>query len=432
MLSKRLIGLVSAAALLSTTQGAMADTTLTMWTFLDPAKTGGRDVALKEMIDRFEQAEPGVSVRVEPQVWTTLAEKFVLSSNAGNAPDISWVNAENLGLILNTDAAGDLSPIVAGWSDERREDMTLPGALDAVTVDGEIRAMPLMAITWVLMYRADLFEQAGLDPAMLATWDGVTEAAKALTRDTSGDGRPDVWGIGLGLATERFSATPAPLRTIGALGGLFDPTDCRPAFAGPEAEAALTMQAEWITVHEVTPREALSMTSDDAIDQFAAGRYAMMIIANSRFEQIQRTAVGWEPSALAIAPIPGIEAGKPGPAVITGWYAVVSAKSPRIDAARAFVEQMAGPDGMALWNLPGGQVPMLHSVAARAEMAEPQHAHLGKVSRLFAETGSFMPGRCNWSRTLADFNLATQQVVLGQRSPAEALAEAERATWDRQ
>ena len=27
-----------------------------------------------------------------------------------------------------------------------------------------------------------------------------------------------------------------------------------------------------------------------------------------------------------------------------------------------------------------------------------------------------MPAACNWTRTLADFNLATQQVVLGQRN----------------
>ncbi|MBL8654528.1 MAG: sugar ABC transporter substrate-binding protein, partial [Alphaproteobacteria bacterium] len=81
---------------------AQAPTTVTMWTFLDTTKPGGRETALKQMVDSFEAKNPNVKIRVEPQVWTTLAEKFVLGHNTRNAPDIGWVNAENLGLILNT------------------------------------------------------------------------------------------------------------------------------------------------------------------------------------------------------------------------------------------------------------------------------------------------------------------------------------------
>jgi len=136
--------------------------TVTMWTFLDPAKPGGRESALKAMIEDFEKSNPGIRIKVEPQVWTTLGEKFVLGSNAGNAPDISWINAENLGLILNTDAAADLGPgITSKWDAARKADMLLPRALESVTVDGKVLAMPLMSITWVMMYRKDLFGRRG-------------------------------------------------------------------------------------------------------------------------------------------------------------------------------------------------------------------------------------------------------------------------------
>lgn len=428
-----LVRLGVAALVLAIAAGvAVAETTVTMWTFLDPAKTGGRERALKSLIDSFEAKNPGVRIKVEPQVWTTLAEKFVLGHNAGNAPDISWVNTENLGLILNTDAAADLGKLVTGkWSAERRADLALPGALDSVAVKGRTLAVPLMSITWVLMYRRDLLAQVGLTPDALATWAGVTDAARRLTRDTNGDGSPDVWGIGLGLAQERFSATPAVLATIDAEGGLFR-DGCEARIATPGGERALALQARWITEDKVSPREALSMTSDDAIDQLAAGRYAMMIVANSRFEQIQRTAAGWSKDNLAIAPIPGWDKGKPGPTLITGWYAVAWSKSPRLEAAASFLDHMASPEGMALWNVPGGQVPMLRSLARRPEMEEPGNLHLRQVAEHFAASGRFMPGACNWSRTFADFNLATQQVVLGQKTVGEALKQAERATQDRQ
>lgn len=74
-----------------------------------------------------------------------------------------------------------------------------------------------------------------------------------MTRDTNGDGQPDVWGLGIGLATERFSVTPAVLAAIGAQGGLFGDA-CRAQFANPAGARALAWQADLITRHRVVPR----------------------------------------------------------------------------------------------------------------------------------------------------------------------------------
>lgn len=420
------------AALLATSASAFAQTTIKMWTFLDPSKAGGREQALKQMIEGFEKENPGTKVLVEPQVWTTLGEKFVLGSNAGNAPDVSWINAENLGLILNTDAAADLGPLVVrNWDATRKADMLMPRALDSVTVGGKVLAMPLMAITWVMMYRKDLFRQAGLDSSSIATWDGVTEAAKKLTKDTNGDGTPDVWGLGMGLAQERFSATPAPLAAYEANKGMFS-DDCKPSFDNAGGQKAVMLQVDWINRDKISPRESLSMTSDDAIDQFAAGKYAMQIIANSRFEQIQRSAAGWNKDDLGMAPIPGWTKDRPGPHLVTGWFAVAWRKSPNLAAAAKFIDYMSSPASMALWSSPGGQVPMLKSVAARPEMQSAAAAPLREVAGFFDKSGELMPGACNWSRTLADFNLATQQVVLGKDTVANALKQAAKATAERQ
>jgi ABC-type glycerol-3-phosphate transport system substrate-binding protein len=410
---------------------AQTPTTITMWTFLDPNRPGGREGALKTMIESFERANPNLRIRVEPQVWTTMAERFVLGANARNAPDIAWVNDNNLALLASSDAAADLKPLVDAWSPARRADQIMPAALASATVRGRVLAMPLMATTFVLMYRRDLLAAAGLTPAALATWDGVVEAAKAMTRDTNGDGTPDIWGIGLGLATERYSATPALLATVGGQGSLFD-GECRARLATPEAARAVQWQADLILRHRVTPREAVAMTSDDAIDQFAAGRYAMQIISNARFDQIQRTAAGWNKEDLGMAAVPGWTAERPGPSLLTGWFATAWRGSPRVRDAIRFIDHMASAEAMALWNLPGQQVPMLHSVAARAEMQRPENAHLKQVAGFFAASGVSMPSQCAWGRTLADFNLATQQVVLGQRSAIEAMRIAERATQDRQ
>lgn len=434
MASRRafLAGTSASAFLLAGLSLAQAQTTVTMWTFLDPAKAGGRESALKQMIEGFEKDNPGIKVKVEPQVWTTLAEKFVLGSNAGNAPDISWVNAENLGLILNTDAAADLGPSIVGkWDATRKADMLMPRALESVTVGGKVLAMPLQTITWVMMYRKDLFRAAGLDASSIATWDGVTEAAKKLTKDTNGDGVPDTWGIGLGLAQERFSGSPAVFGAMEADGGLLTP-ECKPKFASKGGERGVMLQANWIARDKVAPQESISMTSDDAIDQFAAGRYAMQVIGSSRFEQIQRLASGWNKDDLGMAPIPSWTKGAVGPQPVVGWYAVAWRKSPRLDAAAKFIDYMSSASSMALWTELGGQIPMTKSLMASAKVQAPQFAPLREAAGFMEKGAVFLPGACNWSRTFADFNLATQQVILGKTTVEEALKQAAKATADRQ
>ncbi|MEO7242928.1 MAG: sugar ABC transporter substrate-binding protein [Variovorax sp.] len=430
-MNKVILG-VAIAAFAFAAVAADGQKTVTMWTFLDPAKAGGRDEALAKIIAAFKLKNPTIDVKVEPQVWTTLAEKFVLGHGAGNAPDIGWVNAENLGLVLNSDASADLGPLITQrWDAGRRDDMVSPQALEAVTVKSKVKALPIMAITWVMMYRKDLFDKAGLTVADISTWDGVTRAAKLLTKDNNGDGKIDVYGIGLGLAQERFSATPALFASVQDNGGLFK-AGCTPLLDTKATADAIKMQADWITDAKVVPREALAMTSDDAIEQFTAGKYAMQIIANSRFERIQKEAVGWDAAKLGIAPIPSTVKGKVGPHLLTGWFAAVSESSKNKPEAAKFVDFMTNSDSAKLWTVMGGQVPMMKSVAVQPEMQTPATSNLKQVAELMKETGSYMPGACNWSRTLADFNLATQKVVLGKADATGAAKEMQKATADRQ
>ena len=75
---------------------------------------------------------------------------------------------------------------------------------------------------------------------------------------------------------------------------------------------------------------------------------------------------------------------------------------------------------------------MMKSVTASPEMQKPAAANLKQVADLMKASGSYLPGACNWSRTLADFNLATQKVVLNKSDAMTAAKEMQKATTDRQ
>ena len=69
-------------------------------------------------------------------------------------------------------------------------DTLLPSAREMVTSeDGKIDGLPQEGCNWALFYRKDLFEEAGLDPEKPPkTFEEFLEYAKALTKDTDGDG----------------------------------------------------------------------------------------------------------------------------------------------------------------------------------------------------------------------------------------------------
>ena len=192
----RAVALVAAFAASS----ACAQTVVTMWTFLDPAKTSGREVALKSMIDTFEKANPTIKIKVEPQVFSELMAKFLAAHNTGAAPDIIWVNTENMGALMKAGAAADLNELIASkWGSGADADFFVRAGWDA-SVEGKKRAaVPLFHATTSLFYRKDLLKAAGIDPASIKTWDQLAEAAKKLTLDTDKDGRIDVYGFGTPL-----------------------------------------------------------------------------------------------------------------------------------------------------------------------------------------------------------------------------------------
>ena len=67
------------------------------------------------------------------------------------------------------------------------------GVLDSATYRGSLWGIPLIGDTYALFCNMDLFAAAGLSGTP-ADWEQAISMARAMTRDTSGDGRPDVFG----------------------------------------------------------------------------------------------------------------------------------------------------------------------------------------------------------------------------------------------
>ncbi len=413
-----------AAAALALLHGgaALAQTTITMWTFLNPTRTSPREVALRQMIEGFERANPNIRIRVEPQDFAQMPPRFFLGHRTGQNPDIVWIDAKNLGGLIQSGAAADLNQaVVRNWSQADRDDFFVRAGWDAARTGERLHALPLFHGASVIYYRRDLLAAAGIDPASLTTWDRVAEAAQRLTRQA--DGRTQVWGFGMPLAPTRTESTPVLMSLADAAGNqLFD--NCRPRFATEVGARAMRYTADLVTRLRVTPQEALTYHVDDITDQFIAGRYAMAITSNLRYSGIvQQVRYGAE--NVAIMPWPSLSGQGPGPMPVSGWWVAVWNRSPHQAEAARFVDYMVSRDGVRLWATVGGQVPTRRSVLEDPFFAQPQNAWVRTMVQAWQTRSWIEPTECNTRTLQAILNEATHQVVLGNADPMVALRAAE-------
>ncbi len=180
---KKLVALLLTLTLmLSLTSLAQAeDVTITYATF---SASGAQEETLKQMVQVFEEKNPGIKVDVQltgyGDYFTVLATKVA----GGTAPDVFEVNMENYLAYMLRGQCADLSGL--GIASENYSE----GTLAAVSNDGKLYAVPMSFSTCVLFYNKDLFDQAGLSyPADDWTWADAQTAAEKIR--ALGD---DIWG----------------------------------------------------------------------------------------------------------------------------------------------------------------------------------------------------------------------------------------------
>jgi multiple sugar transport system substrate-binding protein len=166
------INLLLASSALALSAGAALAGEVTWWT------PNFNEERARGLVEKFQAENPEITVNLEITTTEGLPQRILTALQSGAAPDIidvqhGWVvgYAQN-GLVL------PLGDIV-----EDREDY-VPAALDYVTYEDQVWAVPYRIETHAVIYNKGHFRDAGLDPENPPeTWDELVAAAEALTRD---------------------------------------------------------------------------------------------------------------------------------------------------------------------------------------------------------------------------------------------------------
>ncbi|HET8985162.1 MAG TPA: ABC transporter substrate-binding protein, partial [Trueperaceae bacterium] len=136
-----------------------------------------------ELVPAFEAAHPDIDVTVEFIPWGDLTAKLNTAFATGTVPDVFMHGqAATAGLV----AAGRLAPLDPYL--ESFDYTDFGPTFEQGTVAGQHYLAPVYGSGNLLVYRTDLWEEAGLDPAKPpTTWDELLDIARTLTvRDGSG------------------------------------------------------------------------------------------------------------------------------------------------------------------------------------------------------------------------------------------------------
>jgi multiple sugar transport system substrate-binding protein len=325
--------------------------------FGDPAEKA----AYERLVAVFEQRAPAVSVDLthipsQSDYRTRLGADFA----AGTPADIVLINYRRYAGLAAKGVLEPLGPYLARSTVIQERDF-YPEAIRPFYWQGALICIPQNLSSLVVYYNKELFDQAGVAyPQAGWTWDTFLQTARALTRDSDGDGTIDQYGLG----TEASIFRLAPF--IWQNGGDLVDQPAAPtqlALETPAAREAIQWFVDLQVKHKVAP-DRVQEQAEASESRFQNGRLGMFL--NSRRGVPTYRAISgfdWD-----VAPLPQ---GKQRAGILHADAYCMSAASKDKAAAWAFIEFANSREGQSIVALSGRTVPSLKAVAESPAFLDP-------------------------------------------------------------
>lgn len=282
------------------------------------------------LVPAFEQ-ETGIEVELILMSWAGFIDQFVALHAAGQAPDVAQLGGADLGTFVLNGLIRPLNEWTDGW--EGLSDFS-PAAVADGMVDGKLYSIAYRLDQRPLMYRADLFEESGLDGGQPPTdWDELLDFAKKLVRyDDAGE------IVRAGFNT----ASAGDLVSIFVFqngGRLVSPDGTRITINSPEAVGAVQFLADMVLEHRVGWPGGAPWEGAHGI---VTGRTAMAYTGDWNLGAMAE----WDPDnahALQVA-IPAGNVNNSGFLYVNKW--IMSSQTQNPEAAWKWIEFVSRPEIM--------------------------------------------------------------------------------------
>ncbi|MBX3111467.1 MAG: sugar ABC transporter substrate-binding protein [Fimbriimonadaceae bacterium] len=310
------------------------------------------DLYTKVYIPEFERQNPGIKVRFHH--FEDYPNRVLLSYAGGISPDVIRENTAGNMPWIRRGLDLPLNKYIDGPDGIDRKDF-IPILWDALQYDGETYGVPQDINILGLFYNKDLFDKAGMAyPDENWTWDDLSKAAEKLTKDTDGDGHPEIIGLNMGWNDATFQPF-----VFQAGGKIWSDDGEKVVIDSPEAAGALKFYKS--LMHSYTLSQSSDQRGGLGPDKFfEAGKVALFIDGSWRTPSLKKNAPNLR---FGVAPLPR---GKYPMSVSGSCFWGISAQTKHPDEAWKLVKFLSSKEALIeywryLWVAPPARWSALRS-----------------------------------------------------------------------
>jgi N,N'-diacetylchitobiose transport system substrate-binding protein len=274
--------------------GSGDDQTLDVWIM------EGTNPNAQSYFDDLEAAfrdRTGAELNIEFIQWAEAHDRITTAMAGNELPDVAEIGST---WAAEFGAAGALTDLSENIEADGLGDDLVPALEEAATLDGAMYGMPWYAGTRSLMYRADIFEEHGLEPP--TTWDELREVALQL-KDLEPEMIPFpvmgggeyavdafIWGAGGEIAEQNAEG------------------EWHSTINEPAAVEGIEFYTSLATEDDLSVAAANTWDEVAQLESFQNGESAMVINGNWTVATLLEADPTWE-DKLGVVPIPGQESG---------------------------------------------------------------------------------------------------------------------------
>ncbi|MCJ8323161.1 MAG: sugar ABC transporter substrate-binding protein [Rhizobiales bacterium] len=361
--------------------------------------TWGGDFAEKHIAE-WEAQNPGFKVNLEYLAWGQCQDKAKTLAAAGNAPALAYMGSRTLKQLAKNNL---IIPINMTDADKATY---APPVLGTVTADGQVWGAPRAFSTKAFFWNKDLFTAAGLDPETPPkTWDEMYSFAEQIIAKTDAQG--------VGLAAASFDNTMHQfMNYVYSNGGEVINSAGDIVFNSPQNVETMAFYGKLASVSQTGP---IAYDRAKLGPLFINGQIAMYIDGPWARARLNEGGVNY-----GVGFIPAGPSGASGTLLITDSLAVFKGTGVE-EQALSLAKYLTNPVNQFEFEMAAGLTP-LRAVAGVKDMIAEDPTWAAFLDIIPA--GGPEPFVTDYVGLQDAINDAIQSVVLGEATPAEAVAAA--------
>ena len=365
-----------------------------------------KDIEYNEVIKPFMELHPNITVNMV--LLPSYDVKLRTSLAAGVIPDVYNVSVADAWDFANLGFAMNLQPLLQELDPDMyfwpiMHDLRWPNR------QGDLYTFPFAWVASVTYYNKGLFKNSGVSyPTNSWDWLTLRSAAKKLTRDVDGDGKPDEWGFLAGTSHEVLDSM-----IYGWGGTVLDEAQRKATLDNPKSIEAIQFMMDLVHVDQVAPPLSVSGLS------IVNNNLAMTVEGSYRIHGFRATpGVDWDIAMVPKSPLGRVTYGGP-----DGVQISRTTEHPK--AAWEFVKYLVGSQ-RSIKGFMGGKVPINRKVATSKEWLEPELLPANKYTIIdsvdYVRGADF--GTTQWWTWRSQMSTALRPALLNEQSVASAVLEA--------